>query len=170
MPPGKPGQLSYTLTVKNFFLISSLNLPSSTLKPFPFILLLCPSKKSLPRFPGAPFKYWKATITSPQSLLFSVMKSPNCLSLFLVGEVLQPSGHLPGPSLDLFQQFDVLLVFEPQTWHSTLGGVSWDQCKWTNGYPEVLFQSLQICDSVIILKVFSSVNESMILWSTKQCR
>ena len=29
-----------TLTVKNFFLISSLNLPSSGLKPFPLILLL----------------------------------------------------------------------------------------------------------------------------------
>lgn len=28
----------------------------------------------------------------------------------LIGEVLQPFGHLHGPSLDPFQQFDVLLV------------------------------------------------------------
>ena len=43
-----------TPTVKYFFLISSLNLPFPSLKPFPLVL-------SLP----APFKYWKATIRSP---------------------------------------------------------------------------------------------------------
>ena len=35
-----------TLTVKNFFLISSLNLPASSLKPFPLILLLPALMKS----------------------------------------------------------------------------------------------------------------------------
>ena len=47
-----------TLTVKNFFLSSiHLNLPSSSLKPFPLLLLLhALIKKSLPSFPVGPLK------------------------------------------------------------------------------------------------------------------
>ncbi|KAK4823325.1 LOW QUALITY PROTEIN: hypothetical protein QYF61_000927 [Mycteria americana] len=54
------------------------------------------------------FKYWKAAIRSPRSLLFSRLNNPNSLSLSL--EVLQPLDHFCGPPLDLLQQLHVLLV------------------------------------------------------------
>ena len=41
----------------------------------------CPYKKSLPSFPVGPSRYWKAARRSPQSLLFSRLKSPSSLSL-----------------------------------------------------------------------------------------
>ena len=47
---------------------------------------------------------------SPQSFLFSKLNKPGSLSLFFIGEVLQPSDHLHGPPLDLLQQFLILLV------------------------------------------------------------
>ena len=73
-----------TLTVKNFFLISSLNWPSSSLKPFPLILFLCVLLKSpSPGFLWAHFRYWKAAIRSPRSLHFSMLKTPRSLSLSL---------------------------------------------------------------------------------------
>jgi len=50
----------------------------------------------------APFKYWKAAIRSPCSLLFS--------QPVIIGEVLQPSDCLCGPPLNLLQQLHVLLV------------------------------------------------------------
>jgi len=70
------------LTVKNFFLIPNLNLPSFSLKPRPLALSL-PAlvKRSLPSFLAGPFRYWKAVIRSSQSLLFSRLNRPNSLSL-----------------------------------------------------------------------------------------
>ena len=56
-----------TLIVKNFFLISYLN--------------LLYRKSPSPSFLSAPFKYWKAAIRSLRSLLFSRLNSPNSLSL-----------------------------------------------------------------------------------------
>jgi len=56
--------------VKNFFLISNLNLPCLSLKPFP--LVLSPSTHVNSHSPSslyAPFKYWKATMMSLWSLL-----------------------------------------------------------------------------------------------------
>ncbi|PKU47477.1 hypothetical protein llap_2217 [Limosa lapponica baueri] len=50
----------------------------------------------------APFRYWKAAIRSPWCLLFS--------QPVFIGEVLQASGHLRGPPLDLLQQVHVLLM------------------------------------------------------------
>lgn len=47
------------LTVNNFFLVSSLNLPSSSLKPFPLVQLLhALIKSSSPAFVQVPFMYW----------------------------------------------------------------------------------------------------------------
>ncbi|KAK4832076.1 hypothetical protein QYF61_020632 [Mycteria americana] len=63
-----------TLIVKNFFLISSLNLPSFSLKPLPLVL----SQQVLLK---TPFKYCKAAMRSPQSLLFSRLNNPSSLSL-----------------------------------------------------------------------------------------
>ena len=60
-----------TLWVKNFFLISNLNLPRLSLEPFPLVLSLStPVNSHSPSCLYAPFKYWKATMWSPQSLLY----------------------------------------------------------------------------------------------------
>ena len=86
---------------KNFLLISNLNLPCPSLKPFPLVLSLPTLVNSCsPSCLYAPFKYWKATIGSSRSLLFSKLnKFPQP---FLMGEVLQPSDHLSGPLLYKF--------------------------------------------------------------------
>ena len=68
--------------VKNFFLISSLNLPSLSWKPLLFVL----SQQALlkifsPSLLQASFRYRKAAIRSPHSLLYSRLKSPNSVSL-----------------------------------------------------------------------------------------
>jgi len=61
-----------TLWVKNFLLISNLNLPCLSLKPFPLVLSLFTLANShSASCLYAPFKYWKATMRSPRSLLFS---------------------------------------------------------------------------------------------------
>ncbi|KAK4824458.1 LOW QUALITY PROTEIN: hypothetical protein QYF61_015836 [Mycteria americana] len=71
-----------TLLGKNFFLKSSLNLPSLSLKPLLLVLSQQALLKSLSlSFLQAPFKYWKAAIRSPHSLLFSRLNKPNSLSL-----------------------------------------------------------------------------------------
>jgi len=75
-------QCFIALSVKNFFLVSNLNLPSFSLKPLPLVLSLHALVKSpSPAFLQAPFKYWKAAIRSPQSPLFSRLNSPSSLSL-----------------------------------------------------------------------------------------
>ncbi|KAK4816937.1 hypothetical protein QYF61_025433 [Mycteria americana] len=61
------------------------------------------------RLTQVPFKYWKAAIRSPQSVLFSRLNNPNSQPV-LVGEVLQPSDHFRGPPLDPLQQLHVLPV------------------------------------------------------------
>ena len=69
---GQPVQCITTLWVKNFFLISNLNLPCLSLKPFPHVLSLSTLVNS--RYPSclyAPSKSWKAAMRSPHSLLFS---------------------------------------------------------------------------------------------------
>ena len=61
-----------TLWVKNFLLISNLNLPCPSWKPFPLVLSLSTLINSCsPSCLYVPFKYWKATMRSPWSLLFS---------------------------------------------------------------------------------------------------
>jgi len=63
-----------TLCVKNFFLISNLNLPCLSLKPFPLVLSLSTLVNSpSPSCLYVSFKYWKATMRSPWSLLFSIL-------------------------------------------------------------------------------------------------
>ena len=70
------------LAVKNFFLISQQNLPSFSLKPFPLVMSQQILLKSLsPSFLFLPFRYWKAALRSPQSLLFSRLNSPSSSSL-----------------------------------------------------------------------------------------
>ena len=79
---GQPVQYVTTLWGKNFLLITNLNLPCLSLKPFPLVL-------SLPTFVNsrslsclyAPFKYWKATMRSPLNLLYSKLNKASSLSL-----------------------------------------------------------------------------------------
>ena len=66
----------------NFFLISSLNLPSLSLN----TLLLVLSQQSLlkifsPSFLQVPFRYWMTAKRSPCSLLFSRLNNPKSLGL-----------------------------------------------------------------------------------------
>jgi len=79
------GNLCQGLTthrVKNFFLISNLNLPSFSLKTFPLVLSLHALAKSpSPAFLQDPFRYRNGAIRSPHSLLFSRLNSANSLSL-----------------------------------------------------------------------------------------
>ena len=71
-----------TLRVKNFLLISNLNLPSFSLKPFPPILSLSAhSRSQSPSCVHVPFKYWKATARFPQSILSSRLNKPSSISL-----------------------------------------------------------------------------------------
>jgi len=81
-PLGNLFQCLTTLVVKNFFLISNLNLPSFNLKPLtPCPITTSPSKKSLSSFLVGFFRYWKAAVRSHRSLLFSRLNSPNSLRL-----------------------------------------------------------------------------------------
>ena len=68
---GQPVQCVTTLCVKNFFLISNLNLPCLILRPFPLVLSLSAHVNNHAHSClYAPFKYWKTTMRSPRSLLF----------------------------------------------------------------------------------------------------
>ncbi|KAK4825745.1 LOW QUALITY PROTEIN: hypothetical protein QYF61_002184 [Mycteria americana] len=100
-PPslGNLCQCLTTLIVKNFFLKSSLNLPSLSLKPLPLVLL---QQAPLETLEGC-YK------VSPQPSLLQA-EQPQLSQPVLVGEVLQPSGHFCGPPLDPLQQLHVLLV------------------------------------------------------------
>ena len=71
-----------TLCVKNFLLISNLNLPCLSLKPFPLVLSLSTLVNSCsPSCLYAPFKYWKATVRSPWILLYSKLNKLSSLNL-----------------------------------------------------------------------------------------
>jgi len=67
---------------KNFLLTSDLNFPSFSSKPFTLLLSL-PDHVDIhsPSYLYAPLGYWKATMRSPWSLLFSKLNKPNYLHL-----------------------------------------------------------------------------------------
>jgi len=92
-----------------FVLLSNINLSSFSLKPLPLILLLHTHVKSpSPAFLQASFRYWKATITSPCTLLQA--EQHQLFQPELTAEVLQPSDHFCGLPLDLLQQVHVFPV------------------------------------------------------------
>jgi len=79
---GQPVQCVTTLCVKNCLLISNLNLPCLSLRPFPLVLSLSTLVNSQsPSCLYVPFKYWKATKRSPHSLLFSKLNEPSSLNI-----------------------------------------------------------------------------------------
>lgn len=70
-----------TLWVKNLLLISSLNLPSLSLKPLP--LVLSPATVLNSHSPSSlyiPLKYWKGTMKFPQNLLFPKLSKSSSLN------------------------------------------------------------------------------------------
>jgi len=88
-----------TLTVKNFFLISDLNLPSFSFKLLPLVLSLHTLVKSpSPAFLQSPFRY------SASSLLHAKKSQ---LSQPFLTEVFHPSNHFCGRPLDSLQQAHV---------------------------------------------------------------
>ncbi|KAK4825808.1 hypothetical protein QYF61_002413 [Mycteria americana] len=96
---GNLHQCFTTLIVKNFFLISSLNLPSFTLKPLPLVL----SQQ-------APLKILKGCnkVSLQPSLLQA--EQPQLSQPVFTAQVLQPSDHFCGPPLDSLQQVHVFPV------------------------------------------------------------
>ncbi|KAK4810857.1 hypothetical protein QYF61_008829 [Mycteria americana] len=109
-----------TLTVKDFFLKASLNLPSLSLKP----LFLVLSQQALLKILEGCYK------VSPQPSLLQA-EQPQLSQPVLVGEVLQPSDHFHGPPLDSLQQLHVLLVLRAPELDAVLqvrshqSGVEW---------------------------------------------
>jgi len=88
-----------------FFFPFYLNLPSFSLKPFHLVLSQQTLLKSLsPSFLKLPFRYWKAAIRSPRSLLFSRLNSPSSLSL----SSLERYSTLCSPTLDALHVSPVL--------------------------------------------------------------
>ncbi|KAK4815950.1 hypothetical protein QYF61_010444 [Mycteria americana] len=112
-PLGNLFQCLTTLIVKNFFLKSSLNLPSLSLKP----LLLVLSQQALLKILEGCYK------VSPQPSLLQA-EQPKLSQPILVGEVLQPSDHFCGPPLDPLQQLHVLLVLRAPELDAVLEGCS----------------------------------------------
>ena len=98
-----------TFCDKNFLLISKLNLPFLSLKPFFLVLSLFTLVNSRP--PSclyAPFKNWPATMRSPEPFLLQD-KQAQFPQPFFIGEVRQPSDHLSGSPLDPLQQLFLIL-------------------------------------------------------------
>ena len=106
-----------TLWVKDFFLTSNLNLPSSSLKLFPLVLSLSDCVKSRsPCSSEAPFKYLR-----PQWVLLRTFSSPSCTSP-------TPSNHLHSRGAPVLWSFSwpsfwtcsnrspSFLYWEPQAW------------------------------------------------------
>jgi len=96
--------------------MSSLNLPSSSLKWFLFILSLHALRSPSPAFLWVPFRYRKITIRSSQSLLFSRLKSLSSLSLLSQGTCSSP-----------------LIIFLTLVWtcsNSPMSFLCWEPWNW----------------------------------------
>jgi len=101
---------------KKFLLISSLNLPSLSLKPLLLVLsqqvLL---KKIFPVFPIGFRQVLKGCYkVSPRPSLLQAEQS-QLSQTFLIGKVFQPSDHLCGPPLDPLQQLRDFLCWGLQS-------------------------------------------------------
>jgi len=114
---GSLGQGFTTLMVKNFFLISQLNLPSFSLEPFPLVLSLHPLVKSpSPPFLLAPSSTGSCSKVTPEPSLLQT-DQPQLPQLVPVGEVLQPSDHLRG-------------LLQPRS-NTSMPFLSWGLQSWT---------------------------------------
>ena len=96
---GNLGQGLTTLRVKNFFLISSLNLPSFSLKPSPLVLSLHALVKS-PSPALLQQVLESCSKVSPQPSLLQA-EQPHLSQPFLTAEGFQPSHHCWGPKNEM---------------------------------------------------------------------
>ena len=79
---GQPVPVRHHSLSEKLPLISNPNLPCLSVKSFPLVLSLPTLINShCPSCLYAPFKYWKATMRSPWSLLFSKLNKPSSLKL-----------------------------------------------------------------------------------------
>ena len=119
-----------TLIVKNFFPTSSLNLPSSSLKPGH-------AKTSVPMFLRSPLEVLKGhNKFSPKPSLFQV-EQPQLSQPFLVGEDFHPSDHFCGPPLVPFQQLRVFPVLRAPELNAGLQGRSHQsRVEGQNNFPQ----------------------------------
>jgi len=98
-----------TLTVKDFFLISKLNLPSFSLKPSPLVLSLQAFVVPL-QLSCRPLRVLEGcNKVSPEPSLLQA-EQPQLSQPFLIAEVFQASNHLCGPPLAPLQQVRVFPV------------------------------------------------------------
>ena len=96
-----------THTIKDFFLIFSLNLPSFSLKPFPLVLAKQSPKESVPFFLTAPLQVLKGCYqVSLEPSLLQAERSQLSQPILIVG-VFHPLAYFCDPSLDLLQQICV---------------------------------------------------------------
>jgi len=98
-----------TLTVKNFFFVSNLNLPSFSLKPLPLVLSLHALVKCPPPALAGPLQVLEGSSEVSLKPSLPQPEQPQLSQPVLTGEVLQPSDHFGGPPLDLLQQLHVFL-------------------------------------------------------------
>lgn len=112
----RPVSLLHYPHCKNFFLVFSLNLASSTSKQLPFVLSIAGLLKSvfLP-FLQAPFGYWKAAMWYPWRL--PGLKTPT-LPNFPHTRGFQPSGYFCVPPLGSLQQVFPMCLMH---WEAHLG-------------------------------------------------
>ena len=102
--PGNLFQCLTTLIVKDFFLLSNLNLPSLSLKKIsPCSLSTDSAKESVSFFPVAPLQILKgrSQFTTQPSLLQA--EQPQLPQPVLTGEVFHSADHCCGPLLDTVQ-------------------------------------------------------------------
>jgi len=100
---GNLGQGLTALTVKNFCLISYLNLHSFSLKPSPLVLLLHALVTSPSPSLSQPLQALAAALRCPQSLLLSRLTSPSSPSLSSQQRGSSPSDHCCDPQVGLNQ-------------------------------------------------------------------
>jgi len=113
---GQPGPVFHPLMVKNFFLISNLNLPSFSLKPLPLVLSLhTPVQSPSPSFLWAPSGTGSCSKVIPQPSLLQA-EQPQLPQPVLIGEVLQPSDHLRGLLWTRSNTSMSFLSWGPQSW------------------------------------------------------
>ena len=106
-----------TLCVKSCLLITNLNLPCLTSKPFPLVLSLSTLLNSrCPLLLMRSLRVLEGCHELSPELSLLPHKQSQFPQHFFLREVLQPSDHLRGPSLDLLQKLHIIPVLEPQAW------------------------------------------------------
>lgn len=109
--PGSQSQNPTILSLKKFLLTTDLNLLWCNLKPLPCVSSIVFWVNTLSQL-QPPFKSYRV-MTSPCSLLFSRLNSPNSLCHTLKLLFTRPSTSFIFSSLDRFKQLHILLVKIP---------------------------------------------------------